>query len=94
MNSVVKAAEGKANQAIEQLEKLEAQKWELAKALDEAPTISAMGLIMMKLNDVMLDIYYLEMRAKGIGRKKAKQELYRVLESSGFEMKEQMKGLK
>ena len=78
---------------MSELEKLEAKKWELAKAMDQAPNISAMYLTMMKLNDVMLEIYYLEMKANGLNRKKAKQELYRVLETSGFEMKEQMKGM-
>lgn len=66
------------------LEKLEAQKWVLAQAMDDAEGVTASMFAMMALNDNAMQIYYEEMRLAGKSKAQAKKELFKILESSGF----------
>jgi hypothetical protein len=75
------------------LEKLEAEKWRLAEAMDNAADIRSSYLCMMQLNNVGMEIYYEEMRLSGISRAKAKKELFRTLEASGFKYKDEIKAI-
>jgi hypothetical protein len=75
------------------LKQLEAEKWELAEAMDKAPNAFTTGIIMMKLNDVLMQIYYEQMRLDGYTHKQAKKELWRVLEESGFKYAEEVKAI-
>jgi hypothetical protein len=75
------------------LQKLEAEKWRLAQAMDDAKDLRASHLVLMQLNNVMMDIYYEEMRLSGKSKAKAKKELFRVLEESGFQYKEEVKAI-
>ena len=78
---------------MSKLAKLEAKKWRLAQAMDDATDLHSFYLVMMQLNNVMMDIYYEEMRLSGKTRTQAKKELLRVLEKSGFQYKDQIKAM-
>ncbi len=84
----MKRAESKAK-----LETLEAEKWRLAQAMDNAESVSESMFVLMRLNDVSMDIYYEKMRLNGKTKSQAKKELFRVLEESGFKYAKEVRAI-
>jgi hypothetical protein len=78
---------------MSKLEKLQAEKWRLAEAMDKAKDIRSSYFYMMQLNEVAMKIYYEEMRLAGHTRAQAKKELLRVLDETGFQYKEEVKAI-
>jgi hypothetical protein len=75
------------------LEKLVAEKWRLAQAMDDAETVHESFLVMMQLNEVSMAVYYEEMRLAGKTKAQAKKELFEVLEKSGFKYAREVKAI-
>lgn len=78
---------------LTKLEKLTAEQWRLAEAMDKAESVFQKGMIMIQLNNVTMDIYYEEMRLDGKTKAQAKKELFELLEKSGFKYAEQIKAI-
>ena len=75
------------------LEKLESEKWRLAQAMDDAETVHESFLVMMQLNEVLMAVYYEEMRLAGKTKSLAKKELFKVLEESGFKYSKEVRAI-
>jgi hypothetical protein len=78
---------------MSKLDKLEAEKWRLAQAMDDAKDLQTSFVVMMHLNQVMMSIYYEEMRLSGKTKAQAKKELLTTLEGTDMRYKEQIKAI-